>query len=164
MSGTGKTSVGSALARRMNRRFVDLDEVIVQSRQMSIRAIFERAGEETFRRLEREALLDQMRENGPAVIALGGGTLLDPALRQHVRVRGALIGLEAETATIAERLTDDRTRPLLLGGQLMDQIQTLKNARVLDYQDVDLLFSTDGLSVHQVVEKLVAQIRCTGLN
>ena len=92
MSGTGKTSVGSALARRMNRRFVDLDEVIVQSRQMSIRAIFERAGEETFRRLEREALLDQMRENGPAVIALGGGAL-DPALRQHVRVRGALIGL-----------------------------------------------------------------------
>lgn len=164
MSGTGKTSVGSALARRMNRRFVDLDEVIVQSRQMSIRAIFERAGEETFRRLEREALLDQMRENGPAVIALGGGALLDPALRQDVRVRGALIGLEAETTTIAERLTDDRTRPLLLGGQLMDQIQTLKNARALDYQDVDLLFSTDGLSVHQVVEKLVAQIRFTGLN
>ena len=164
MSGTGKTSVGSALARRLNRRFIDLDEVIAQHHQMSIRAIFERAGEDTFRRLEREALLDQMRENGPSVIALGGGSLLDPDLRRRVRVLGTLIGLDATISTIAERLAGDQTRPLLLGGQLEDEVSTLKQRRALEYKDVDLICATDGLNVNEVVEQLVSQINCTGLN
>lgn len=116
MPGCGKSSLGRILSQEMNRPFVDCDEEIVRRAGLSIPEIFERFGEEHFRRLETEVLQDVCRESG-SVIATGGGAILRPenvrAMRQNGRicfVRRAVDGLPREGRPLSK--SDDAVKRL----------------------------------------------------
>lgn len=113
--GSGKSTLGKSLAAALDRGFIDLDQVIEQSAGKSIPAIFQEEGEARFRQIELDCLKKQLGER-PAVIALGGGALIEPAARETAKSNGKILCLDASLETILSRLENtDHGRPLLSG-------------------------------------------------
>lgn len=111
--GVGKTTVGRLVARELDRPFVDLDRAIEAAAGASPAEIFRRHGEAHFRDLERRALEVALDARPAAVVALGGGTLVDEASRAEACRRALLVALSAPLGVLLERLGEAEDRPLL---------------------------------------------------
>jgi len=139
--GTGKSVVGKELARLLRRPFVDLDLSIESAAGSNVASLFARRGEAAFRKLERKALLRAAKRQG-VVVALGGGTLLDPRHRAVV-AKGVLVNLSCSRAELVRRLRPARaSRPLLAGGSLSARIGKLLSERRDAYGVADFTVST----------------------
>ncbi len=123
MPGSGKSTIGRALARRLHVPFSDSDAVVEERLGCSIREAFEQHGESAFRDVE-QAVIDELMQGPPGVVATGGGAVLRPANRQHLRERGTVIYLRASPEALSRRLRHDRKRPLL---QVTDPLQRLRD-------------------------------------
>src|SRR5574344_2032782 len=111
--GSGKSTIGKILAGRLDMPFIDLDAVIVAEARTSIPDIFAAEGEAGFRARERKALLEVI-DRGDAVVAPGGGALLDPGNRAAAEAAGRVLFLEADLATLEGRVKKaPGSRPLL---------------------------------------------------
>jgi shikimate kinase len=115
LMGSGKTTVGRRCAQQLGRNFVDLDDLIMTHAAMSIEDIFRDRGEDRFRELEREVVIDVCASPVPLVIACGGGTVVDAENRRRLREVGTVVWLRAPTAVLAARVGNDASRPLLAG-------------------------------------------------
>ncbi|KUG29037.1 shikimate kinase i [hydrocarbon metagenome] len=121
---SGKTSLGRLLAERLERPFLDLDEVFRESRGESIAALVAREGWERFREIERDILAETAATPG-RVVATGGGAVLLPENRK-VLARGVVVYLQADPERLAERLLADfkpDQRPNLTGLELAEEIK-----------------------------------------
>ena len=98
--GAGKTTLGTEVAQRLERRFVDLDRELEETAQAPVPQLFETVGEEGFRAMEAEQTLAALRHSMPAVLALGGGAVETPAVRRALGEHAltVLIDVDAETA------------------------------------------------------------------
>lgn len=110
--GCGKTTIGKLLAKEKGMSFVDLDLYIENQQKMTISEIFEKFGEPYFRKLEKEATVTLSQLKGK-VIATGGGTLTFQENVDIFKKSGTIILINPSLETIAERLKNDTTRPLL---------------------------------------------------
>ena len=110
--GTGKSEVGRRLAQRLGRAFVDTDQLVEERAGKRIAAIFTDDGEPAFRAFEREAVA-AAADRGGAVVALGGGAVLDPENVRCLRDAGVLVYLTARPDIILGRVGDGSNRPLL---------------------------------------------------
>jgi len=110
--GSGKTTVGRRLARLLDVDFLDSDHEIVRRTGAEIPLIFEIEGEQGFRRRE-VAVIDELTQRKSLVLATGGGAILDPENRRHLKSRGCVIYLSATIDHLLERTHGDRNRPLL---------------------------------------------------
>lgn len=122
LPGSGKTTVGRQLARRLGLPFFDSDLVIEERLGCAIREFFEREGEERFRDIEQE-VLGGLTLGSDAVLSTGGGAVLRPANRTHLRERTQVIYLRSQPEELFRRLRNDRKRPLL---QVADPLQRLR--------------------------------------
>ncbi|HEY2331262.1 MAG TPA: shikimate kinase [Acidimicrobiales bacterium] len=113
MMGAGKTTVGSRLARLLDRPFVDSDVEVERRSARSVRQIFADDGEAAFRALESEVLAEALGSEEPSVIAAAGGTVLDELNRRRMRQCGVVVFLDARPAALATRVGGDDHRPLL---------------------------------------------------
>ena len=113
MMGSGKSTVGSRLAIRLDRPFVDSDDQVERRTGRTVRQIFEQDGEDAFRQHEAEALAEALASEEPAVIAAAGGTVLDEKNRRRMREGGVVVWLRADPATLADRAQRGDHRPLL---------------------------------------------------
>lgn len=139
--GVGKSVVGKELARLLRRPFIDLDLSIERAAGSSVASLFARRGEEAFRLLERKALLRAAKRTG-VIVALGGGTLLDPRHKAIVK-KGYLVALTCSRAELVRRLGPQRaTRPLLAGGTLSARVGKLLVERKGAYEGADWSVST----------------------
>src|SRR5262249_56627580 len=111
LPGSGKSTVGRQLARRLGLEFTDSDHVIEQRLGCSIRSFFEREGEEAFRDIEEEVIAQLCRQGG--VLATGGGVVLRAVNRQRLREAGTVVYLSASADQIYRRIRHDKKRPLL---------------------------------------------------
>ncbi len=116
MMGAGKTTVGRILAHRTGRPFVDVDDVVATTAERAISEIFATDGEATFRRLERDAVT-RIAAGPHAVVATGGGAVLDAANVETMRRTGTVVLLHATPSTLAQRVGAGG-RPLLAGGNV----------------------------------------------
>ncbi|MBN1352684.1 shikimate kinase [candidate division KSB1 bacterium] len=143
--GTGKTTVGRHLAAKLNRKFVDTDDLIVEKAHLPIADIFARFGEAYFRGIERD-VIRQAVEMTPAVIALGGGAVCDPENWQAIRASGITVTLNCQPAIIVERLQKDQSRPLLNSAtdDKLIQIERLLRQRLPFYKRADYFLEIEG--------------------
>ncbi|MEA3239339.1 MAG: 3-dehydroquinate synthase [Candidatus Bipolaricaulota bacterium] len=153
--GTGKTAVGSAVAQRLGRAFVDMDVLIADRSRKSIPRIFAEDGEDVFRRLERE-LCRELSEKQDLVIATGGGTLIDHENRSLMTKTGIVVCLTASYDEIVRRLNgaDVSTRPLL-GDDPRTEIERLLCDRNEAYRSFPWQIDTTELSIKQVANRVI---------
>jgi shikimate kinase len=147
--GTGKSTVGRALADACGAAFADLDARVEELAGKSIGEIFRDEGEPQFRAIERGALLAELATTDRRVVATGGGALLELALRERALARAFVVVLAASVATIAAR-TRGSHRPLLKRDPEA-QIVRLLEERALAYAEGHVTVATDGLEPAEVV-------------
>ncbi len=150
----GKSAVGRTLARRLRRRFVDLDKVIEKSEGMKIREIFEQRGESYFRQREKEALAQVLEKDGQ-VIATGGGVVIDEENIKLLRERALLVCLEASTDVLLKRAGNGGRRPLLKGGRRKELIEGILKQRETSYAQAHARIETSNLSIDEVANKIL---------
>lgn len=156
--GTGKTSVGRALARRLGRPFLDTDELVEKQLGRPVAAVFAAAGEGAFREAERAAAAAAVRVPG-AVVATGGGILGEDENVALLRRAGPLVCLTARPAVILARVGDVATRPLLAAApDPRRAIERLLAERAPRYALADLQLDTSDLRLEEVVERICAAL------
>lgn len=157
--GTGKSTVGAALAARLGYKLVDTDEQIVLREQKAIPDIFSEHGESYFRKVESEVIRDVM-QGSRQVVSTGGGAVLAAENRERMLAGGFVVALTAELETIAERVGQTSDRPLLQG-DVRERIRSLLEARKNAYDFAHYTIATDKLSVDEIAERILA---AAGLN
>ena len=156
--GTGKSTVGRRLAKRLDWKFVDVDQLIEAGAKMPIARIFAERGETVFRRLERRQISRVIRANHQ-VIATGGGTFADPQSRTKLRAVGPVVCLTARPRVILERVGHKiAARPMLQGGDPLAKIRTLLGQRADAYAKADVTIDTSDLSFDEVIERIWQQL------
>lgn len=150
--GSGKSSVGRLLARRLGWEFVDLDREIERKERRTIPEIFENSGEERFRELEHQVLVDTLDGTTDRVIACGGGTVTHPGSRERLR-EVATVFLEEDADVLYERTRGSR-RPLRAGGP--EEFEQRYSERFQHYREVaDLTITMRRRPKDQVVEEII---------
>ncbi len=153
--GSGKSSVGRALARLLRRKFIDTDGLIEEREGTSINEIFTEKGEDYFRKLESLVLADVCKDKSQ-VISLGGGTIVADDNRELLRKHSKLIALVAEPEELYKRVKRRKARPLL--NQAEDPLETLKQLwqkRKKAYMDSDLQVETEGKDVEGIAREII---------
>lgn len=159
MMASGKSTVGELLGAALALEFIDLDELIVEKKQMSVGEIFEKYGESEFRRVE-SALLEQVLNSvASAVIALGGGALMAKENRTLLRSSDSLvIGLVANAAEIIRRVGNSEEtgkRPMLDMGDLTSMVATRMKEREPGITECSqVIVDTSGKTPNEVVSEI----------
>lgn len=156
--GTGKTTVGRALADRLGREFVDTDRLI-EERYGPIPTIFAEHGEGAFRRYERE-VASELADRRRLVIATGGRMMIDAANAQRLGATGDVVCLVASLDTILGRVDVDgagATRPLLRGDDVRTRVADLLAERTEAYRAF-LQVDTDGRTPDEVAVAIVEHL------
>ena len=156
--GSGKSSVGAALAAVLGRRFVDTDAVIAE-RYGPIRVIFAEHGEAAFRTRERE-LADELAGETALVVSTGGGMLIDPAIADRFESSGQVFCLTASPATTIARVRADGIvdRPLLDTADPEARVAELLAERSGAYARFEAVV-TDGRTITEIVDDILVRIR-----
>jgi len=152
--GTGKSAVGSELAKKKRRRFVDLDELIELKEKRSIADIFAQDGEPYFRRVESKVLKEVAKEKN-FVVGCGGGIVIDERNIKIMKKSGIVICLSAEPAVILKRVAGSSHRPLLNVKNPKERIGLLLKLRSPYYALADKTIDTSKFSVKEVVAKIL---------
>jgi shikimate kinase len=151
----GKSAVGRKLARRLKRRFVDLDRAIEKCEGLKVREIFENKGEPYFRQLEKQALAQVLQGNGQ-VIATGGGVVLYEDNLRLLQERSLIVCLMADVNAIVRRAGSGTQRPLLTTSDKSQRINELLKQRKQYYANAHIQIDTSDLTVDEVVGKILA--------
>jgi len=158
LMGSGKTTIGRLLARRLGKRFVDSDHAIEARTGASIPWIFEIEGEASFRRREAETIRELTAQDD-IVLATGGGAILNPASRALLAERGTVIYLRAGIGAILQRTSHDKNRPLLQTADPRRKLEELLAQRDPLYREIaDLVIDTGRPNVQSMVQTILDQL------
>jgi shikimate kinase/3-dehydroquinate synthase len=159
LMGAGKTTVGERLAARLDRPFVDTDDLVEAAAGSTVAEIFATSGEAAFRRLERTAVADACASPTPLVIACGGGAVLDAENRRTLSRAGIVVWLRADASELAARVGGGDDRPLLAGGSPVETLERLQQVRAASYETVaDVTVDTDGLDPDAVTTRVLEEV------
>lgn len=159
MMGSGKTSVGRRLARRLGWRHVDADKRIERTAGRTIAEIFAADGENGFRSIEHDVLERLLRLPGRTVVSTGGGAVLSADNRALMRERGTVVWLRARPETLLARVGKGNGRPLLAG----DPAAALRRISAERHDAYDnaahVVVDVDGRTADQVADAVLAAIQ-----
>jgi len=162
LPGSGKSTVGRQLARRLQLRFSDSDQVIEQRIGCPIREYFEREGETSFRDIEEQVLDELSQQSG--VLSTGGGAVLRDANRQRLHTRGKVVYLKSTPEELMRRLRHDTQRPLLQVGDPLQRLRELYAVRDPLYRETaHFVIDTGRPSVATLVNMIVMQLELAGV-
>jgi shikimate kinase len=158
MMGAGKSTTGHLLGGRLGWPFLDSDDEVTRLTGRTVPEIWKADGEAAFRAEESRVLAAATASDGPVVIGVAGGAVLDSGNRARIRNAGLVVWLRADIAVLAARVGDGAGRPLLEEGPAA-ALQRLSAARAPIYAELaDLTFDVDRLSPPQVVDQIVAAV------
>ena len=158
--GTGKTAVGQLLAKKLNRKFIELDSLIEQKAGKSIPEIFQQDGEMAFRELEIE-VTKEIAERKDAVIACGGGIVLNKINIDRLKEGSMIVYLTASPKVILKRVSNEAgRRPLLEVDNPTLTIQNMLKSRKPFYQRAaDIQINTSKLGIKTVAEEIIEKLK-----
>lgn len=158
MMGSGKTAVGTALARLLGVPFLDSDDEIVRAAQMSVAEIFERDGEAFFRARESE-VIERLLAGPPAIVSTGGGAFISAENRAMIARMGLSVWLRVDPDLLWARVRHKNTRPLLRTADPRRTLNDLLALRAPAYAQAQLVVEAeDGLSVSEMAHKVATAL------
>ena len=156
--GAGKSAVGRQLARMLHLSFVDSDDEIESRTGVDIPFIFEKEGEEGFRKREAKVIDDLSALDG-VVLATGGGAVVDPQSRSRLGARGLVVYLHTTVDQQLARTQKGRHRPMLENGDRQKILEELMELRDPLYREIaDLIVETDGRKVKAVANEILERL------
>ena len=157
MMGAGKSSVGRRLAARLGIPFVDADSEIEEAAKMTIPEIFQKYGEADFRSVEARVIA-RLLDNGPQVLATGGGAFMHPETRAVVRQKGISFWLNADLDVLLRRVKRRTDRPLLRIGDPAETLKRLMAERHPFYAEADVTIHSRDVPHEKVVDEILAAL------
>ena len=162
--GAGKSTISDYLKNVLAMDVVEMDQCIVERQGMSISDIFETYGEEYFRELETNLLIE-MQSRSNVVVSCGGGVPMRERNVDEMKKNGRVVLLTAKPETILERVRDNHDRPLLENNKNVSFIADLLEKRRAKYEAAaDIVIQTDGKSELEICEELIHRLRETDAN
>ncbi len=152
--GAGKSAVGRQLGRLLHLHFIDSDDEIESRTGVDIPFIFEKEGENGFRKREAK-VIDEISLKDGIILATGGGAVVDPESRSRLGARGFVVYLQTSVAQQVQRTQKGRQRPMLDNGDPQKVLQNLMDVRDPMYREIaDLVVDTDGRRVQEVAQEI----------
>ena len=151
MMGAGKSSIGRRLASRLGIPFIDADTEIVSAAGMTIPEIFEKHGEPYFRAGEARVIA-RLLDNGPQVLATGGGSLMDPQTRALIGQKGISIWLKADVDVLLKRTKRRNDRPLV------EKIKDLLPVREPIYAQADIIIQSRDEPHDTIIDEIMGEL------
>mgnify|MGYP000736415759 FL=1 len=163
LPGSGKSTIGRQLARRLDVRFFDSDSVLERRTGCSIREFFEREGEQAFRDLEQE-VIDELTLNNGCVLSTGGGAILRQANRDKLNQRCQVVYLHSAPEEVFRRIRHDQNRPLLQVADPQARLKELYELRDPLYREAaHFVVETGRPTVSTLVNMIVMQLELAGV-
>ena len=157
--GAGKSTISDYLKNALAMDVVEMDQCIVERQGMSISDIFETYGEEYFRELETNLLIE-MQSQSNVVVSCGGGVPMRERNVVEMKKNGRVVLLTAKPETILERVKDNHDRPLLENNKTVPFIADLMEKRRAKYEAAaDIVIETDGKTELEICEELIHRLR-----
>ena len=157
--GAGKSTISDYLKNALAMDVVEMDQCIVERQGMSISDIFETYGEEYFRELETNLLIE-MQSQSNVVVSCGGGVPMRERNVVEMKKNGRVVLLTAKPETILERVKDNHDRPLLENNKTVPFIADLMEKRRAKYEAAaDIVIETDGKSELEICEEMIHRLR-----
>ncbi len=158
LPGSGKSSVGKSIARRLEMPWADSDHELERQLGCTIREYFDAEGEDAFRDRE-EAAIDELTQRSHTVLSTGGGAVLRPANRQRLHERGRVIYLRSSPEALFRRLRHDTKRPLLQVADPLKRLRALYAERDPLYREcAHFVIDTHGSSLSMLVNRIMMQL------
>ena len=161
MMGSGKSSCGSVLAKKLSISFLDIDTIIELQENLKISEIFKKFGEEYFRLIEEKVIFlkvnEYLRQNVKAIISLGGGGFESKKTREFLLKNSKVIWLNSDIKVLSKRVGKALNRPMIKGNAETN-IKMLLNKRIKNYQKSHLKINTDYLSINDLCNKIIKGI------
>lgn len=157
MMGSGKSTTGRILARKLDVSFQDLDEMIEKEEGMSIPEIFSTKGEPYFRELERKILISESQKSS-GVMALGGGSLQNQRIVDHLKIYGWLIFLKVPLSVIYDRISGDKKRPMLSGENGLHKLRLLLDERTGLYRQAHITLQADNKNPDILADTIIKKL------
>ena len=156
--GAGKSTISDYLSTMFAMEVVEMDQLIAEREGMSISDIFETYGEEYFRNMETNLLIE-MQEKKNVIISCGGGVAMRERNVAEMKKNGRVVLLTAHPQTILDRVKDSDDRPLLNGHKHVEYIEQLMEARREKYEAAaDIVVDTDNKTILQICEDLIQKL------
>lgn len=155
LMGSGKSTIGRTIAKKLGRRFIDTDRLIERKFGKTIPEIFSEEGEEAFRNKEKE-IIKKVSQYIGIVISTGGGSIKDQDNLKNLKGSGWLIALYASAETLYKRIEGKRIRPLLLDKE--DPVKTLEKLneeRKMLYAKADFQINTENKDINQITDEII---------
>jgi len=158
MMGSGKTSVGKELAKKLSIDFMDIDQEIEKKYQMTIPEIFQNKGESFFRNIE-ENMSCKLINGKPCVIAIGGGGFLNKKIRDKIRKNATSIWINTKLDKIIQRLNKSKNkRPILDYKNLKKSIKEIYDKRKPIYKKADYKIQIKSDDKRKIVENIIKKL------
>ena len=159
LMGSGKTTIGKFLAKKLNYYFIDSDLLIEEKTGVKVPLIFEYEGETGFRKREAK-ILSEVVEKENIVLSTGGGIILAKENRQKLSNNGFVIYLNADIEELVERLTGDKNRPLLKNVDIRSKLCELLDQRSALYESVaDYIINTKNKRVSEIASEIIENLK-----
>ncbi len=154
LMGSGKTSVGKILAKKVGRNFYDTDQEIIKNEKLDISQIFNKYGEDYFRELE-HTILKKIISNQGAIVSTGGGIVLKKENVDIMKDNGIIIFLNIDVETQIARIKNKKNRPLLKNSNLKGDLKNMKNDRDKIYESIsNLKIDVSGVTKYKVIDDI----------
>lgn len=158
LMGAGKTTVGRRLASALGLDFVDADQEIEKAARMTIPEIFAQHGEAQFRDGERKVIA-RLLQNGPQILATGGGAYMDPETRSNIAGSGIAVWLRADLGLLMKRVRRRSNRPLLNNSDPEAVMRRLIDERYPVYAEADIVVDSRDVPHEHIVRDIIAALK-----
>ena len=156
LMGSGKTTLGKILSKKIDKQFYDSDQVIEETLGVDVPIIFEYEGEAGFREREKD-ILNKLVGIENIVLATGGGIILSKSNRDLLAQNGIVVYLKSNQKDLILRMKNDKTRPLLRNGNIESIIKKLCEEREPLYEMIsDFEVTTKNKRVHEIVNEIIS--------
>ena len=154
MMGVGKSTIGRKLAKKLKRKFIDIDKIIEIKEKNTIKEIFENKGEHYFRKVEKKITIEELKKNN-LIIALGGGAFINTSIRREIKSSCLSFWLDLKAESLLIRLKNVKKRPLLDQDKLEKSINKIYSERKKIYNESNFRIKCNSMDKNKIVYKII---------